>query len=202
MKLKKLHLYLLVLLLLAITISACGGATPTKADNEGTTTSAIVETEAEEKKIEGKTFNAGKVKTLVPEGWTALGAAENMEGYVEEGRPDYIYLVKGVGEDINPFQVPGIQITYYAKDTEMLEVSKDFYDDTADLDSIDLENYTWEGYTGKSMGAPLAVLYANSDKPEDDQYQIAVWYKMGDGEEISLDDPDVLAILSSIQASD
>jgi hypothetical protein len=176
---------------LALMVSSCGGDSATDPSSDKA---------ADKVQVDSVTFTTGELSVDVPEGWSVRGANESMDGYVDESeRLDLIYLVKSTDAEPDAFSNPGIQVTHYGADTVMVPVTESTYDNTADLDPITLDNYTWTGFTGESMGAPLVMLFANPDKGDEDQFQVAVWLEMGDGPAITLADDDVRAILSSIQ---
>lgn len=190
---------LIFLLVVIVAITSCTKPTGEEQSQQQSSPEEPA-TEQTPQAIEKVTFTTGEVTVTLPESWTATGANETMDGYIQEDASlSSIYLVKNMESEMDVFRNPGIQINYYNKDTQMRGVGKDFYENTADLDPLELDNYTWTGYTGESMGAPLAILFANYEKGEEDQFQVAVWFDMGGDDKITLEDDDVLEILSSIQ---
>ena len=188
---------LILLLILVVTVSSCGNQT--NAPSGGPPDPGPEETPAPVE-VEKITFTTGELTVVVPKDWTVAGANETMDGYVQEdAKLDTIYLVKNMETEMDVFSKPGIQINYYDENVVMVGACKDFYENTADLDPIELENYTWEGYTGESMGYPLAILFANKENGGEDQFQVAVWMEMSSGDKITLQDEDVLEILASIK---
>lgn len=183
------RLLALLVLVVAIVLGACGSdPSPDSAPSE------------KPSEVEVTSFTTGEVSLEVPSGWTVVGANESMDGYDDEDEPLHrVYVVKSGEGEPDAFSNPGIQVTYFDEDVSMVEVSKGMYENTRDLDPISLDNYTWTGFAGESLGKPLAILVANPGQDDADQFQTAVWLNMGDGQEITLDDEDVLAILSSIQ---
>ena len=60
---------------------------------------------------------------------------------------------------------------------------------------IKTEDYTWEGFTAKSLGYPIAILFTEVG---DKQIQVSITLENGD-QKITLEDDDVLAILEGIK---
>ena len=88
-------------------------------------------------------------------------------------------------------------ISYFSPDNPMYEPSKDYYDEGADLEPITLGDYTWKGFTAKSLDTPIAMLWTG----EYGEGQIQLMICLENGEKISLDDVDVQAIIASINIS-
>lgn len=188
---KRLRILTALLVVVAAVSTACGGDS-TSSEESGRAESS--------QQIETVPFTTGEMSIEVPPGWSVRGANDSMDGYVDEtARMDLIYLVKNGDGEVDVFANPGFQVTYYDESVSMMGADKSMYEDTADLDPIELDNYTWTGFTGENFGKPLAILFANPDQGDGDQFQVAVWLDMGDGQKITLEDEDVLTILSSIK---
>ena len=175
---------LLLALLMVLSTAACGGG--------GGKTSGEPET------VKGETYNAGSVSALVPNGWKAFGAVDQWAEKEGTMKPDYIQIGKGAKEDFDLFSKPSVNIQYYDESTDMIVPDKSFYEETKDVADIELGGRIWSGYTGKSMGAPLMLLWTG--EAGGDQFQVVIWMDMGDGT-ISVEDADVQAIIASIAAS-
>lgn len=145
--------------------------------------------------VSGETFDGGNVSALVPDGWMAFHGTDVFGDYEEGYDPNVIQICKGAKSELDMFSKPYMQINYYGADTTMMTPGKEWYDDTADLEPMNLGNYTWNGFTGVSMEYPIAILWTEDG---DAQFQISIWLEMEDGK-ISLDDADVQAIIASIQ---
>ena len=52
---------------------------------------------------------------------------------------------------------PYVMMTYFSPDNPMYEPSKDYYDEGADLEPITLGDYTWKGFTAKSLDTENTV---------------------------------------------
>ncbi len=147
-------------------------------------------------------FTTGEVEITLPDKWKVPGANETMDGYIDkEARTDMIQVVKNMKEELDIFDKPSIQINYYNKSTEMSKANKAYYKEAENIEPIQLANYTWNGYQADSLGPPLALLFANANKAEDDQFQVVICMNTGGkgAESISVKDEDVLAIISSIK---
>jgi hypothetical protein len=149
--------------------------------------------EAEE--VTEEIFDGGNLSVIVPKGWAAFHGPDIFEEYEEGYDPNVVQICKGGKSEVDLFTNPYIQIKYYGSDVEMWGTpSKDFYEETRDIEPMKLGNYTWEGFTGKSMDLPLALLWTEDG---DDQFQVTVWQEVG-GEKIGLGDADVQVILSNM----
>ena len=82
------------------------------------------------------------------------------------------------------FSKPYVQINYYPDNT-MYTDTKDFYDDTADLEPIQAGGYTWNGFTGTSLDTPMAVIWTTGDG------QLQVTMSLGEDDPITATDADV-----------
>lgn len=79
----------------------------------------------------------------------------------------------------------------------MMTPMKELYEETADLEPITIGNYTWNGFTGESIGTPIAILWTG----EEGAGQIQLTICLENGDKISLEDADVQAIIASITPS-
>ena len=173
---------ILSVLMLATVIFA--GCTAAPASNGGAGTA----------QTSGETFDAGNVNALVPEGWMAFTASDLLDEYEGDTNTNSFSIYKGAQYEFDQLTKPGLQITYYDKDTTMMEPWKDLYEDTEDISPFTLGAYTWEGFTGKSSDYPIAVLWTEDG---DEQFQVNIWLENG-GQKLTLEDADVQAILTSI----
>ncbi|MBQ3552592.1 MAG: hypothetical protein IJA35_05530 [Clostridia bacterium] len=148
--------------------------------------------------ITGEVYDAGNVSALVPDGWKAFPVMDVFSD--EEGAtdPDALQICKGAETEWDILIKPYVQINHYGPDTTNITPSKDWYDDAEDIDPITTGSYTWNGFTGTSLDAPLAILWTEDG---DHKYQITILLGTGD-DAITLSDADVLAILASIDVAD
>ena len=147
--------------------------------------------------ITGETFDGGNISALVPDGWMGFHGADYFEEYAEGYDPNVIQIAKGAKSEWDLFSKPYIMISYFGSDNPMMEPTKEFYEEAADIEPITIGNYTWNGFTGKSIGTPIAVLWTGEEAA--DQIQITMCLENGD--KISLEDADVQAIIASINIS-
>ena len=146
--------------------------------------------------VKGEVFDAGEVSALVPEGWMAIPGSDLFDEYEGDTNPFSFSIYKGAKSEWDMFSCPGLTISFYPADEEFYS-AKDWYDEVQDLDPITMDNYTWTGYTGKSLDTPITVLEA---KDGDNDFQVSLTTEM-DNKTISLEDADVQAIIASIQPS-
>lgn len=199
MKNRKFWVLLWFLLIVSMSLSACGKTVGvTKNIDTTSVEESVSETEAEAAK-EKVVFSTGKVQVTVPEGWLVVGANKSMDGYEDKAADvNSIYLCKGAKSAMEVFDFPGIQVNYYDPNNVMLGTTKDFYENAKDIEAMTLDNYTWSGFSAESVGAPLVLLLANPEEGDKDQFQVAVWLEMG-GKKMAMEDADVLEIISSLQ---
>lgn len=178
---KKNVVFMLAAVLLIAILAGCSGA-------PGATDSGDVA---------GETFDGGNISALVPDGWMGFHGADYFEEYEEGYDPNVIQIAKGAEGEGDLFFSPYVMINYYAPDNPMMEPMKELYEDTADLEPAAIGDYTWNGFTGKSLDTPIAILWTG----EQGSGQILVTICLENGDKISLDDADVQAIIASIQIS-
>lgn len=171
---------ILLALVLCFSLAACGG--------DGDKTSG--DTTPDE--VKGETYDAGNVSALVPQGWKAFPVSDLFEEYDGDNDPTAVQICKGGESEWDIFTKPYLQINYYPDNS--LYVSKDFYDDAADLEPMQLGGRTWNGFTATSMDYPMAILWTEGDV----QIQVTVNLGTTDGT-ITINDADVQAIIASIQ---
>lgn len=117
--------------------------------------------------------------------------------YEEGYDPNVIQIYKGAKSEWDQFSTPYVMISYYGPDNPMFEPSKDFYEEGADLEPVTLGDYTWKGFTAKSLDTPIAILWTGEEGS--DQLQLTICLE--NGSKISLEDADVQAIIASINIS-
>lgn len=146
-------------------------------------------------KVKGETFDGGNIEVFVPEGWKAFHGPDIFDDYEEGYNPNVVQIGKGVKDELDLFSYPMIDITYSGDDNTLYKPSKDIYEDGKDIKDIKTEDYTWEGFTAKSLGYPIAILFTEVG---DEQIQVSITLENGD-QKITLEDDDVLAILEGIK---
>lgn len=147
--------------------------------------------------IRGETFDGGNVSALVPDGWMGFHGVDFLDEYEEGYDPNVIQIYKGAKSELDQFSTPYVMISYYGPDNPTFEPSKDFYEEGADLEPVTLGDYTWKGFTAKSLDTPIAILWTGEEGSD----QIQVMICLENGDKISLEDADVQAILASINVS-
>ena len=169
---KKLISLLLTGILLTMLVTGCGGSEEgAKEEKSDKKASEMESTEV--------TVSGFKVK--LPDGWHAKEDEMSPQGS--------IYIIKD-NEEIqgNPYIHATSGITTLA--------SEDFYDDVKEEKPRELDNFTWEGYSGSGGGYPVTVLGA---KQKDGTFiQLDIFTEV-DGKSFSLDDEDVLFIIGSLE---
>ena len=147
--------------------------------------------------IKGETFDGGNVSALVPDGWMGFHGVDFFDEYEEGYDPNVIQIAKGAKTEWDLFSTPYIMISYFGPDNPMMEPTKEFYEEAADIEPMTIGSYTWNGFTGKSIDTPIAILWTGEEGS--DQIQLTICLENGD--KISLEDADVQAIIASINIS-
>ena len=178
---KKNIVFILVTVLLTAMLAGCSG-TPAATDPAD---------------ITGETFDGGNISALVPEGWMGFHGTDYFEEYEEGYDPNVIQIAKGAESEWDLLSKPYIMIGYFGPDNPLIEPVKELYEETADIDPVTIGDYTWKGFTGKSIDTPIAVLWTGEEGS--DQIQLTICLENGD--KISLEDADVQAIIASISIS-
>ena len=184
---KKRFVLFLTLVMTICLLAACGEDTPATPD---TTQNQQPDT------ISGELFDAGNVQVRVPEGWKAFPVMDLFADEPNTTDPDAITICKGGQTDLDLFSKPYIRVDFYGPDLEMMGGLKDFYDQTEDLEPIQLGSHNWQGFTTTDYGL-MAVLVSEEG---DLQFQVSIYLEASDGK-ISLEDADVRYILETIAAS-
>ncbi len=182
---KKFWITLLALALAALTLCGCSGGGKDGGGNAA----------QEPAQVTGETYDGGNLTVLVPEGWMAFNGVDFFDEYEEGYDPNVVRIAKNAESEWDLFSKPYIEVEYYGPDASMVEPYRDAYEDPEDLEPLSLGDYTWQGFTGKSlMEQPMAVLW--TEKGEH-QFQATLYLESGDSK-ISLEDAEVLAILESV----
>lgn len=137
----------------------------------------------------GEIYETEEFSVSVPEGWVT----PSMEGEVHPYKVD---IFKGDAEDpLSLLKAPVLNLEYGDSDNPLTKMDKKFYEDSEDIDPIEIGGKSFSGFTAKSSGVPMTCLYAEDG---DMQYQIYVWTEK-EGGNISLEDADVIEIIESFQ---
>lgn len=198
---KKLFTLMMAAVIFTGTLAGCGDKAPEKpagnTDKPSSQISAETSSPNESSSVSGVVFDAGNVQALVPDGWKAFPQSDAFTDDPDDTDPDVLTICKGGETDLDLLLKPFVRIDYYGPGTEMMGGLEDWYDQVESLDPIRLGAYTWKGFITTDYGR-MAILCAEEG---DHQYQASVYLEV-EGQTISLDDPDVQAILASVAPSD
>ncbi|MGI6578655.1 MAG: hypothetical protein ACOX3H_00185 [Saccharofermentanales bacterium] len=139
----------------------------------------------------GEIYETEEFSVSVPEGWFAFPSID-ADG-VESTKT--VSLMKGTEDPFEAMDAPGINLSYGGPDLILMEVDKKYYDESEDLDPIEIGGKSFTGFTGKSYGRSLTYLFAVDG---DLEYQVTIWTETPRGK-ISLEDADVIQIIESFQ---
>ncbi|MBR6825748.1 MAG: hypothetical protein IKM59_04290 [Oscillospiraceae bacterium] len=188
---KKLFALLLVLVMM-LTLVACGGDKEPTNDNDNKETTAAKD---DNKEITGETFNAGNFSALVPEGWMEVVVKDMWADDPNAVDPDKLQIIKDGTSEFDILTKAYVQIDYYGPETDMMAPSSEWYEGAADLEPVVAGGYTWKGFSAVSGGNPMTVLYTG--EAGGPQFQATLW--SNGSSTISATDADVLAILESVK---
>lgn len=139
--------------------------------------------------VKGEIIDTGKISAICPEGWSNSPVTDlfSDNDEIDDTRLQF-YRTDDIEDLTKLFSADSVNIYYYDEDTIYMD-SKDFYDNVEDT-SIQVNGETWEGYTGESLGVPIAT-FNNADTT------IVVTFAFTSGE-IDVTSDVVTAILESI----
>ena len=178
---KKNILSILAAVLLTVTLAGCSGG-PAVTDPAD---------------ITGETFGDGNISALVPDGQMGFHGTDYFEEYEEGYDPNVIQIAKGAKSEWDLLSTPYVMISYFGPDNPMMGPMKELYEESADIEPVTIGDYTWSGFTGKSIDTPIAILWTGEEGSD----QIQVMICLENGDKISLEDADVQAIIASINIS-
>lgn len=169
----------------------------TTAATEKTTESAVPETA--EQPQDGE-YDAGEISVNVPDGWKVFPVYKTLEGQSDVASTSAFRISKGaeVENDLNT--TPFIEISFSPKGVEMSKFTKEIYGDGEDVGPVTTGELTWNGFE-VMMDTNMKLIILYTEDAEGNQYQAAVWAELIGGK-ISLEDSDVIEILSSVRASE
>lgn len=184
---KTLAMILSIVMCLSL-LAACGGGSG-NGGNSGKT--------PQEDPVEN-IYDTGEFQVVIPEGWLEAPVSDifaEEDGALDSGA---LQIIKGGESSMDVFSKPYVDIRFYGPDVLGMAPDKDFYDDVEEIDDLELDNYTFEGFSCLSFGYEMTILFADDG---DNQIQVVVYTDQEDGS-ISVTDDDVLQILESIVPSD
>ena len=181
----------LVLLLCLSMLAACAKKEEpaSTATVSGTSDNAGTADAAGATNNQAKTHSTGDFSFTVPSGWLEIPFTLN-----GEHNPTAVGVYKGATSEFDMLTKPGIQINFPSVRAR-ISANKNSFTNVSDLQPLKLDNYTWEGFTGELSGVSYAMLW---DEGKTVDFQVTVCLEGADTK-VSLNDPDVLKIISSIK---
>ena len=180
---KKLLAAILAIVML-LALAACGG------DTKDLTSASSDDIAASTTK-----YDTTKFSVDVPAGWKAFKMTDMFSSDSDSTDPTKVEICKGGESELDILSHPYMIIYYYDKDSYLSAPSSEWYDEPVDLEPMEIGGRTWNGFTAKSIGYPIATLWTGEEG--EDQFQISIWLEMSEGK-IALTDADVQAIIASI----
>ena len=175
-----------VLLVLSLAAAGCGG---TEEPTESVSSS--------ENQIHGTVEDAGQINALCPDGWISVGVPDLETTESGVMRTNALRFVKGSADDLENSAF--IDLCYYSSTNEISELEPEkWYDNVTGTGNIVTGDYTWNGYTALSLGAPF--VYLETETPNA-AFTASIYTQDGKLFSASINDADVQAILSSVKVS-
>ena len=142
----------------------------------------------------GTPFDTGKFTVTVADGWSAYPVVDVFSADKAKD-PDAVRIGLGATSEADVLKVPYMDIHHYGPDSIMW-VTSDFYDDVVDFEPMTIGDRTWKGFTAKSMGYGLTMLYTGED--DGDQFSVTLSQGSGAGNELpDVNDPAVQSMIAS-----
>ena len=179
---KKLSVIILIIMVLVCTCACANSSQP----SSGETAAQSTELPAAENTVKGTMHDFGRFSALVPEGWEAADLGDYQASY--NG-----VIVKGKGED---FMTAASVSLLYLLPTEMFISGRGFYENVRSQDDFDLGGRHWEAWTGVNDDGDK--IQAAETSGEEGAFTVSLYMPADSDVELSLDDPDVRAIIESI----
>jgi len=148
--------------------------------------------------VKGEMVDAGNVKGLLPDGWKFYPALDIWADDPEATDPNALRFYKGAEDEWDVLSCPAVNVDFYSSDITMLTPDPSWYQESEDIEAFELGGKSWEGFSCKSMGTPMIILW--SKDADGNQYQVSIVTEMQKGS-IKLEDAEVQAIIQSLEAS-
>lgn len=143
--------------------------------------------------MESREFNNGVYAFDLPSGWSVFPGIDSGGKTVQTK----LHIYKDAITPSDVFTHAGITVCQVDLRLGFFS-TRFFYDNTCDIDDVELGGIVWKGYTCTSFGYPYTMLECLMDK-----IIISLMILMKNGEHtISFDDEDVRKIISTIRLAE
>ncbi len=144
--------------------------------------------------IKGKTINAGNISLLCPDGWVSFTIPDYISSEENAVNPNGLDLRKGSEGEGYEWMMPMVEVQYYEHGWND-KPENNYGGKSEEWGPVELGGRTWKGFIGIDDEKAIIWTKANSEYS-----QIVVRMELeAEGVEISLNDADVQAIISSIE---
>lgn len=182
-----------------LSLGGCGSdkseSVTVKSESDNPETTSIAET-TEAPSVGGKMLKLSSCKVLCPDGWMAItpsGASDKTDDFSET---QTLNIYKGARDETD-FLHPLVQIRCVNTISDFEEFKSSFTD-VADLDDVTAGDITYKVFKGTAMSYDYVCGQSNKDGNTISFMILTAC----DGESISIDDPDVMTILGSVEIAD
>ena len=145
--------------------------------------------------VAGETINAGNVSATCPEGWYNMPVRDYFSDVEDALDPGSLKFQKDTDDEWS--YGPAIIVSFFGTDHEMMsyDTLKGFYDEAVDVEAFTVGDDVWHGIQ-YNIGDD--ILEATISVKGNGAVEVLLVLE-GEGRSISLTDPDVLTVLSSIK---
>lgn len=144
-------------------------------------------------------YNTGEFSVLIPNGWAAVAVKDPFSDPPNAEKTNSLNIIKGgtTEEDLRTGLY--VRLDYYGPGTEIPEPGAEVCQNVAEIEPLHLGAYTWQGFTGEELFGrvalgKVAVLWTDT---EAGNFMASCWLERK-REEITLEDPQLQAILASV----
>ncbi len=129
-------------------------------------------------------YSDGVLRLQVPERWQAVAGTS----------PGKVHVYKDLEAPEQVFSRAGITVCVHPN-KNWYHSSRGFYDNVVDIAPLEIGTRNWQGYNCTSLGYPYTML-----ETEDGAAMLQVMVLLRNGEyAISMEDPDVLAVIANLE---
>ncbi len=144
-------------------------------------------------------YNTGEFSVLIPNGWAAVAVKDPFSDPPNAEKTNSLNIIKGGATEEDLRTGLYVRLDYYGPGTEMPEPGAEVCQNVAEIEPLRLGAYTWQGFTGEELFGrvalgKVAVLWTDT---EAGNFMASCWLERK-REEITLEDPQLRAILASV----
>lgn len=149
--------------------------------------------------MSGKIYETGEFSVWVPDDWTALPVTDPFSDPPGAVKTDCLHIVKGGTTEQDLHSKLYIRLEYYVPGEAVPEYQTETCRNMEEIEPLQLGAYTWYGFTVQELQGRVVLGTAASLRTDTAQgsFLAACWLER-EGENITLNDPQLQAILASV----